>query len=435
MSSPARRRLGCVIAVAAAAAAAAAALALPAAASHAATHAAAPAKAVGGLVPDVPTGGHLRRPPTARIASNLPYGGGPVLHSNRTHLIFWQPAGSGLTYDPGYEAQAETFLSNVAADSRKPTNVYGLSGQYTDSAGPAAYDTTYGGAVLATDPLPASDCSEPLLQGPGWGVCLSDAKLEAEIEHVIGVDRLPTTSRDVYFLMMPSGLGSCESTGPQNCALGGGTDGYCGYHTSSPDGSILYAVIPYNAVQGHCQSDNPRPNSSTADPSLSTLSHEHNEMVTDPFGDAWIDGSSNEDGDLCIAQYGASLGGSGTGQWDEQIHGGHYFLQEEWSNDSGSCQPRDESDPVSFSARARVSPRKSISFTARASDPDGSISAYDWFFGEGPVGHHRIASHAFRHTGSFNVVLRITDRAGNRAFYARTIRVASSAIRDRGRAR
>ena len=52
---------------------------------------------------------------------------------------------------------------------------------------------------------------------------------------------------------------------------------------------LLYAVIPYNAVPGHCQSDNPRPNSSTADPALSTLSHEHIETVTDPDGDAWTD--------------------------------------------------------------------------------------------------------------------------------------------------
>ncbi len=33
---------------------------------------------------------------------DLPYNGGPVLHSNRTHPIFWEPAGSGLTFDPGY---------------------------------------------------------------------------------------------------------------------------------------------------------------------------------------------------------------------------------------------------------------------------------------------------------------------------------------------
>ena len=160
------------------------------------------------------------------------------MHSNRTHLIFWQPSGSALGYDPGYQTQFEQFLARVAADSRQPTNVYSLTGQYTDANGPAVYDSTYGGAVLAIDPLPANGCSEPPLTGPGWSVCLEDSQLESEIQHVVLTDHLPTTSRDVYFLVMPNGMGTCETTGPENCALGGGADGsFCGYHSSTPDGS------------------------------------------------------------------------------------------------------------------------------------------------------------------------------------------------------
>ena len=63
----------------------------------------------------------------------------------------------------GYQAQVEIFLKNVAADSRRPTSVYGLSGQYRDSRGPAAYNSRYVGDVLSTDPLPANDCTEPAL--------------------------------------------------------------------------------------------------------------------------------------------------------------------------------------------------------------------------------------------------------------------------------
>ena len=93
-----------------------------------------------------------------------------MLHSNRTHVIFWEPAGSGLSFDPGYESLIETFLIDVAADSHRTTNVYGLSGQYRDSDGPAAYDSTYGGAVLANDPLPPNGCTEPPT-GPPGGPC------------------------------------------------------------------------------------------------------------------------------------------------------------------------------------------------------------------------------------------------------------------------
>ena len=387
------------------------------------------AKTFGGVIPDVPTVTHVQRPPDARIA-NLPYGGGPVMHSNRTHLIFWQPSGSTLGYDPGYEALIETFLASVADDSRRTTNVYGLSGQYTDSRGPAAYDSTYAGAVVATDPLPANGCSEPALSGPGWSVCLTDSQLETELEQVIAVDRLPTTARDIYFLVTPNGLGSCELWGPDNCALGGGASGsYCGYHSSTPDGTILYAVIPYNAISGHCQSGNPRPNASTADPTISTISHEHNETVTDPLGTGWIDAAGDEDGDLCISQFGPNLGGSGAGAWNELIHGGRYYLQEEWSNEDSSCRPRAKPDSISFSVRGRASAGRSLSFSGRARDPDGSIVSYDWFFGDGASGHRRLLAHAFKRVGSYRVVLRSTDQAGNRAFAVRTVRVAKTSAR------
>ncbi|HSO98370.1 MAG TPA: hypothetical protein VLP43_05415, partial [Solirubrobacteraceae bacterium] len=93
-----------------------------------------------GAVPDgIP---HHPRLALAR-AANLPYNGGPVLHHNRTHLVFWSPAGAGLSFDPGYAALFQTFLAGVARDSHTPANVYSLTGQYRDSAGGAIYDSTY----------------------------------------------------------------------------------------------------------------------------------------------------------------------------------------------------------------------------------------------------------------------------------------------------
>jgi PKD domain len=384
------------------------------------------AKTFGGVVPDALTGAHVHLSLAARIA-NVSSLGGPVLHSNRTHLIFWTPSGSALGYDPGYASAIEIFLARVAADSRKTTNAYGLTGQYTDSQGPAAYSSTYGGAVVATNPLPANGCSEPPT-GPTWSACLSDVQLQAEIRRVIAADHLPTTDRDIYFLVTPNGLGSCETSGPEDCALGGSAAGsYCGYHTSNPDGTILYAVVPYNAVSGHCQSDNPRPNSSPADPTISTISHEHIETVTDPLGTAWMNSSSGaEIADICVSSYGRKLGGSGAAAWNEAIHGGHYFLQEEWSNDDGSCRQRAKPDAVSFVAWAPSSARKSVSFTAHARDPHGSIVAYHWFFGDGRQGRGSRLWHAFKRAGVYRVVLRTTDSAGNWAFSARAIRVAKA---------
>lgn len=376
-----------------------------------------------GLIKDA-NGRHAR----AHIAgfAGLPYGGGAVLHHNRTHLIFWQPAGSGLTFEPGYRALIETFMSNVAAASHSTTNVYGLTGQYRDSRGPAAYSSRYGGAVTVTDPLPPNNsCTEPPATGPGWSVCLTDAQLQREIERVIRRNRLPTRSTDLYFLVTPNGFGDCEYSGSNSCALGGDINGYCGYHSVTNDGRVLYAVIPYNAVPGHCQSNNPRPNDSPADPAISTISHEQSEMITDPFGDAWVDpNSGNENGDLCLSNFGPAIGGSATSEWNENINGGHYFLQEEWSNHSGGCAPRARPDAASFRATLHSASGLSVWFAARASDPQGSIVAYRWFFGNGHTAAGRQGQHRYWHPGRYRVVLRTTDSWGNWAYYAATLAIS-----------
>ncbi len=363
----------------------------------------------------------------ARGPGNVPYGGGPVLHSNRTHLIFWQPAGSGLTYDPGYESVVETFLANVAAASHSNTSTYSLTGQYTDSGGPAFYDSTYGGSVVATDPLPANGCTEPTATSPGWTVCLTDSQLQTEIMRVIRAHRLPTGSDDIYFLVTPSGLGSCLDSSSTACALGGSPNGYCGYHGQTTDGLVSYAVIPYNAVAPHCSSDNPRPNGSAADPALSTISHEQIEMVTDPEGNAWIDNSDEEIADRCIDMFGPPIGGSGSGAWNQVINGGHYFLQEVWSNATGACEQRPRPDSVWFRAAPTIAHSTSVSFTAHATDPDGVIVAYRWYFGDHRIGYGSQVSHQFAHRGSYRVVLRTTDSWGNWTFFARTVRVRRAA--------
>jgi len=127
-------------------------------------------------------GGGVARAHLASDPGNLPYDGGPVLHSNRTHVIFWEPDGSGLSFEPGYRSLIDTFLSDVAADSHSPDNVYGLTGQYQDALGPAVYNSAYAGSVLDTDPLPPSRCVEPPLTGPGWTVCLTDQQLQDALE-------------------------------------------------------------------------------------------------------------------------------------------------------------------------------------------------------------------------------------------------------------
>lgn len=255
---------------------------------------------------------------------------------------------------------------------------------------------------------------------------MSDTQIQHEVEHVIAAHHLPKTGHDIYFLVTPNRLGSCDQSG--GCALGGSAPGsYCAYHGETNNRDIPYAVIPYDAVPPHCLSGvTPRPNDSTADPSLSSLSHEHIEMITDPhpFTDpAWRDASGEEIADLCEGVYGPAIGGSGSRRWDESIHGGHYWLQEVWSNDDHSCRPRDERDPISFTGPRKASVGKTVSFAAHAKDPDGQIKRYAWFFGDSTQASGRHPSHVFARAGTYVVVLRTTDSAGNYAFFRRSVTV------------
>ena len=50
-------------------------------------------------------------------AGNLTYHGGPVMHTNRTHAIYWEP--TGFTTTANYKSLINTYLGAVAADSGK----------------------------------------------------------------------------------------------------------------------------------------------------------------------------------------------------------------------------------------------------------------------------------------------------------------------------
>jgi hypothetical protein len=373
-----------------------------------------------------------------------------VLHSNRTHLIFWAPP--TLPFDAGYVQLVETYQQNVALDSHMTTNVFGITGEYGDNSGPAAYDSTYAGAIIDTDPLPVNGCAlappPPLNTGPilpngaGWPVCLNDTQIQAEVEHVVTANNLPRTSTDIYFVITPDGFGTCtpdkagSDRGPDSCSVSGSGlsqsnpyDSFCGYHSATGSG-VLYGVVPYNAVPNHCQSNNPRPNGNTADPSISTLSHEHSEVITDPLGDAWIDLSGNEVGDLCAQDFGPALGGSvaaGTA-WDNVIHGGHYYIQEEWSDVDGSteataCRPHAAPDQISAKIPHTVQGDRKIKFSTTASHPHGTITRYIWNFGDETAGRHSRTTHIYRKTGTFVVIAIGVDSAANWAIASGLVRV------------
>ncbi len=80
-----------------------------------------------------------------------------------------------------------------------------------------------------------------------------------------------------------------------------------------------------------------RPANAPADATISVVSHEANETITDGLGNAWYDTSGNENGDQCAYKYGTALGSINGGQYNQNIGTGHYEMQQEWSNHSSGC--------------------------------------------------------------------------------------------------
>ena len=71
----------------------------------------------------------------------------------------------------------------------------------------------------------------------------------------------------------------------------------------------------------------------------------------------------------------------------------------------------------------------SISFNGTNSyDPDGSITAYRWDFGDGNFAYQRSATHSYASAGSYKVSLRVTDNNNQNAYGSRTITVKAPPV-------
>jgi hypothetical protein len=272
---------------------------------------------------------------------NLSYHGGPVMPTSQVYAIFWIPPGYSVdSTQPGYQQTIENYFTNVAHDSASgagpfSSNVYWSDTQYYQSTPSGnqnvAYNSTFAGAITDTDPYPSSGCTDSYTS-----VCLTDPQIQQEIQKVIG-SSYPTGGSAEYFLFTPKNVGSCIDNTSSQCSY----SYYCAYHSNigSGPGAILYANMPYaNFVPSACGSGQ-KPNGNDADSTINVTSHEHNETITDPFGSAWYDIRRNEDGDKCAWNFGSKrqlLGPSGA-KYNQTINGAHYYLQQEWSNQSTGC--------------------------------------------------------------------------------------------------
>jgi PKD repeat protein len=79
---------------------------------------------------------------------------------------------------------------------------------------------------------------------------------------------------------------------------------------------------------------------------------------------------------------------------------------------------------ITASTTSGISPL-AVELTASASDPDGSIAAYQWDFGDGQTSVLPIVSHVYQTSGTFNARVTVTDNLGASATASVTINVSA----------
>lgn len=294
--------------------------------------------------PHRPTPAELAGTVFAALAGNLTYHGGPVMHTNDTYAIYWMPSGSAQP-SANYAPLINQYFGDVAATPGAKNNVYSPGVQYTDSAGAVQVKSTFEASWTDTATAIPDDCSGEY-DGTGVTVsgCVTDADIQNEVENAIAQNGWTPTATSEFFVFTAPNVGSCFDTTSGECAY----SYYCAYHSNFLDGqgrNTIYANMPYSdstavGAPGACDSGD-HPNGDWADATINLVSHEHNESITDPNGNAWYDGAGNENGDKCVWTFGQTAPGSppaGSGAAYNQVINNHdYFLQREWSNASKSC--------------------------------------------------------------------------------------------------
>ena len=134
-------------------------------------------------------------------------------------------------------------------------------------------------------------------------------------------------------------------------------------------------------------------------------------------------GSSDPDGQLIAYQWDFGDGGSATGLSATHVYqaGGSYTVTLTVIDDQAGSATATTTATVNSLPLADAGPARAGQVGAQlafdgggSTDPDGTIAAYAWDFGDGSRGEGQSVNHAFEAEGSYTVVLTVTDDAGAR---------------------
>jgi hypothetical protein len=322
--------------------------------------------------------------------SILQYGGGPVMHSNATYAIYWDPAelrpgdpGRPGKYHGDWQQLINQFLYDVGAGSGSLGSVYALTPQYTETGGArAAYSSTFRGGYVDHTTYPADGCTDPEPALNENFACLTDQQLREELKAFIAAHPLKAGLGTIFFVLTPPGVTICTDAGGPggHCSDSAKADpwhaeaaspspaetaeqesyerSFCSYHsdTSTAGGeTVLYAAIPWVAGTlgstnllpegrsgGDCQSGTEteqEPNQSTLGPDgyydhglpdvlINQIAAQQIATITNPLFNGWDEPlGGNEVPDQCRDWFEAPPVVQGSGSSDEKTHAGHFYNQ------------------------------------------------------------------------------------------------------------
>jgi PKD repeat protein len=432
--------------------------------SVAALYASAPAGAVNATLGGNSYGFEPRDAAAPTTTGALTYHGGPVMHSNSTYAIYWDPptptAVAG-TYDGDWRGLIDGFLRDVGQDSGTMGNIYSVVSQYTDAGGAhAAYKSTYGGAHTDAHAFPGNGCNV-------GATCLTDAQLRAELSSFISANSLPTGMTSIFFLLTPPGVTVCTDAGGTDCSSPSAATNFCSYHSfignqSAPGPStVLYAVQPWTAgsaglntpwdgtgapLASDCQDGSglqeepnqaPSPgldldgdyDAGLADLIINEMSVEQIDTITNPLMNGWYDaGNNSEQSDQCRDAFvnsnqATTPGFNNTGAEiasNQTINNASYYLNSQFNLDAMKldypgipCEPFTRL-AAAFTVPVAVNPGDVVGFDAGESLVDLGPGTYSWDFGDGTAAVTGTSvSHAYTTPGTYTVTLTITDQGAN----------------------
>jgi hypothetical protein len=240
-------------------------------------------------------------------ANGISYHGGPIILGTTNVYFIWYGAWSGNT--------ATTILPDLASNIGG-SPYFGINTTYTDGSGRAVTNSVaYKGST-----------SDAYSQGKK----LADANILAIVDKAISGGGLPYDGNGVYFVLTSADVS--ESSG--FCSR------YCGWHTHgtlSSGANVRYSFIGNaDACPTSCEAQTTSPNGNAgADGMASIISHELEESVTDPDGNAWFDSRGQENADKCAWTFGTTYAASNGSKANMKLGTRDYLIQQNWVNASG----------------------------------------------------------------------------------------------------